>query len=112
MTLSNSHPAAFASWHVPAIAFFVLGLLAGVPFAVAAPVVAIRALGGVAMVAALLGIASVAYAARLENPRLAAAWRAAGNSLHSAIDAWRRQWAVRMQNADRYVQNAVWSAMG
>lgn len=112
MTPSNSHPATFASWHLPAIAFFVLGLLAGVAFAVTGPIVAIRALGGVAVVAALLGIASVAYAARLENPRLADAWHAAGDSLHSAIGAWRRQWAIRMQNADRYLQNAVWSAMG
>jgi len=112
MTRSNSHPSTFASWHLPAIAFFALGLLAGVAFAVAAPVVAIRALGGVAVAAAFLGIAAVAYAARLENPRLVDAWHDAGNSLHSAIGAWRRQWAVRMQNADRYVQNAVWSAMG
>ena len=37
MTPSNSHPATFASWHLPAIAFFVLGLLAGVAFAVTGP---------------------------------------------------------------------------
>ena len=112
MTATNSHPRMIASWHLPAIAFFASGLLAGIAFMVAAPVDAIRTLGSVAAAAAVLGIATVACAARLENPRIFRAWHVAGGSLRAAMHVWGRHWADRARHVDRYLQNAVWSAMG
>ena len=112
MTATNSHPRLFASWHLPAIAFFASGLLAGIAFAVAAPVVAIRMLGVLAAVAAVLGIATVACAARLENSRIFGAWHGSGYSLRAAMRDWGRVCADRARHVDRYLQNAVWSAMG
>jgi hypothetical protein len=112
MNATNRHPRLFASWHLPAIAFFASGLLAGVAFAVAAPVAAIRLLGGLAIVAGVLGIATVACAARLENPRIFGPWHASGDSLRAAMREWGRDWADRARHVDRYLQNAVWSAMG
>ena len=97
---------------MPAIAFFAAGLLVGIAFLVLAPVLAIRALGGVAAASALLGIATVAYAARLEDPRTFGAWHASGNSLRAAMRARGREWVDRVHHVDRYLQNAVWSAMG
>jgi hypothetical protein len=112
MADTNRHPRMFASWHVPAIAFFASGLLAGIAFAVAAPVVAIRTLGGLAAVSAALGIATVAFAARLENPQIFGAWHFAGDSLGAAVREWGRECAACVRHVDRYLQNAVWSAMG
>jgi hypothetical protein len=111
MTVTR-HPAASVSWHLPAIAFFTAGLLAGIAFAVAAPIVAIRTLGGVAVLAALFGIATVSYAARLENPRLVEWLHAYWITLRAAMEARRREVTTRVGHADRYLQNVVWSAMG
>jgi hypothetical protein len=114
MTVKNSHfrTGASGSWHLPAIAFFALGLLAGVAFAVGAPVVAIRTLGGLAAASGLLGIATVVYTAHFENPLLFSAWQARADVLRVAMRARKREWAEQVQHVDRYLQNAVWSAMG
>jgi len=112
MNAVNNRLRALASWHLPAIAFFVSGLVAGLAFAIAGPVVAVRTLGGLAMASAVFGIVTVGYAARLENPRIFAAWHAAAESLRSAISVRGREWAERVRHVDRYLQNAVWSAMG
>ena len=112
MTVTNSRLRAFTGWHLPAVAFFALGLLAGIGFAVTGPAVAIRALGGVAVASALLGMGTVLYSAHFENPLLFNTWHAAAGSLHVAIRATQRDWAERVRHVDRYLQNAVWSALG
>jgi hypothetical protein len=112
MIATSRRPRAFASWHMGAIAFFAAGLLAGIAFAVAAPIVAIRTLGGLAALSAALGIATVAYAARLENPAIVVSWHAAADSLSAALGLWKRELALRVRHVDRSLENAIWSAMG
>ena len=55
---------------------------------------------------------TVLYSAHFENPLLFNQWHAAANALHVAIRATQRDWAERARHADRFLQNAVWSALG
>ena len=100
-----------SGWHVPAIGFFLLGLLLGASFAVAGAVPGIRLLGALAAVSATLGIAIVGYSLRLEDP---IAW----SLLIQRLGSWRTRAADRLirirtsrRSYDRYWQNAVWSGM-
>jgi hypothetical protein len=109
--MPNDDVPGLARWFTPALGFFGIGLVAGVLFAAAGPVVGIRLLGAIATASSVLGLALVAYTLRCEDP---AAWESATQRarawLWSAIAWWRRLWARRV-TLDRYLQHVVWSGM-
>lgn len=111
MTTITDRASSVSEWHVPALCFFLSGLVLGAVFAAAAAVPGIRLLGGVAAISAALGMAIVGYSLRLEDPRTwsflvqrFASWRT------RAAERLAQVWTLR-RNFDRYLQNAVWSGM-
>ena len=98
-------------WHIPALAFFGIGTALGVAFAVAGPVVGIRALGLAATLSGGFGLAMVLYALRLEDPvRWDALMTGLAARVEVATERWNALW-VRRHTFDRYLQGAVWSGM-
>jgi hypothetical protein len=108
---SNKDARRLLDWHIPALAFFGMGMILGIAFVTAGPVVGIRALGAIATLSGILGLAVVLYTLRLEDP---VSWMAltdrAAVAFETATQRWNALW-VRRRTFDRYLQGAVWSGM-
>jgi hypothetical protein len=98
-------------WHIPALAFFGMGMILGIAFATAGPVVGIRAFGAMAALSGMFGLAVVLYTLRLEDP---VSWTSLGNKAAAWYEIATRQWNAlrdRRHSFDRYLQGAVWTGM-
>ena len=99
------------NWHVPALAFFGMGMVLGIGFAVAGPVVGIRALGTIAALSGMFGLVLVLYILRLEDPVSWITWKKrAAARFEMAAQRWDAV-SPRRRTFDRYLQGAVWSGM-
>ena len=109
--MTSKKPGRNLNWHVPALAFFGIGAVLGIAFAVAGPVVGIRTLGVIAALSGMCGLAMVLYVLSLEDPFALITLRARVASLADmAAQRWDAIWLSR-RTFDRYLQGAVWSGM-